>query len=611
MAQGYYTLDEAAKILHISADEMKQMARKGQLRSFQDRGTWRFRVQDIDEMARTRSAGSDPELPLADLPKPRTSDSPSPRSPAPKTREGAVFHFADDEVGVGGDPVAKTGSTSGSGRRGPKSPTVPPASDSEVRLVMDGSDLNFEIAPDKSPRPGSKLRTGTTPRPPGSSKLSKVDSQKSPRPESRGPAPEDSDIRLVPMDSDSDVHLADNLADSDVAIGGPSLKSPTDSDIRLELAGSPPPSDEGMLTDEINLDEELLKADAKKKPLPQSKLRPKTKRAPEFPTTSPFELAEEPADADAGPGDALDSSSDFELTPMGESSSPLDSASDDEFRLELPDDEDIGVGKAGGALKGPSSGISLDNPLDSGISLEEESSSDSDDFDLLTLDSDDDKKSKTSSDSEFELTLDDEAEIKPTDDSDSEFELTLDDSSGDLEPLAKDDGIFDTDFDVPELDESGSQAVAVDDTDSSGSDFDLALGDDDISIDEESGSQVVAIDEEDVDDSAATIAARRRKKPIADIETDEDFGELSVDEELAGVEEELAEDQEPAVTVKAQPPAPWGVLPVICLVPSVAVLFLAGVIGLEMLQGMSSGYKSPGVITRTLGKLIDANAFKN
>src|ERR1700722_11944229 len=44
------------------------------------------------------------------------------------------------------------------------------------------------------------------------------------------------------------------------------------------------------------------------------------------------------------------------------------------------------------------------------------------------------------------------AEAKPNPDSDSEFGLTLDESDSQLEPAEK---IFETDFEVPALDESG------------------------------------------------------------------------------------------------------------------------------------------------------------
>ena len=63
--------------------------------------------------------------------------------------------------------------------------------------------------------------------------------------------------------------------------------------------------------------------------------------------------------------------------------------------------------------------------------------------------------------------------------------------------------IFETDFDVPSLEESGSQAVALDesDTDLESSDFDLALeeGEPDGESMDDSGSQVVVLGEEDED----------------------------------------------------------------------------------------------------------------
>ena len=83
MAQGYYTLQEAARFLGMSVDELKQMAQKGQIRSFQDRGTLRFRMQDIQELARTRGTSSESELAVEEpLPAPKSAT--SPRSAAKK-----------------------------------------------------------------------------------------------------------------------------------------------------------------------------------------------------------------------------------------------------------------------------------------------------------------------------------------------------------------------------------------------------------------------------------------------------------------------------------------------------------------------------------------------
>ena len=80
MVQGYYTLQEAAKFLKMPVDELKQMAQKGQIRSFQDRGTLRFRIQDIQELARARGGSSDDQAPAlgdASLPPPKSGAAPS------------------------------------------------------------------------------------------------------------------------------------------------------------------------------------------------------------------------------------------------------------------------------------------------------------------------------------------------------------------------------------------------------------------------------------------------------------------------------------------------------------------------------------------------------
>ena len=64
--QQYLTLEEAAKMLLISVDDLREMAKKKTIRAFQDRGSWRFRLQDIEELARKRGINSDPEVRLAE-----------------------------------------------------------------------------------------------------------------------------------------------------------------------------------------------------------------------------------------------------------------------------------------------------------------------------------------------------------------------------------------------------------------------------------------------------------------------------------------------------------------------------------------------------------------
>src|SRR5207237_1630496 len=127
-----------------------------------------------------------------------------------------------------------------------------------------------------------------------------------------------------------------------------------------------------------------------------------------------------------------------------------------------------------------------------------------------------------------------------------------------------DKDIFETDFDMPALeDESGSEAVALDepDTNLESSDFDLAVSEGG-TREGESGSQVVALDEEEADEGAATVAKRR-----AEVVKEE--GEEEEIEELVG--EEAAEEQLQPVGVAA--PAEWGKLPAILMIP--CVLFMA------------------------------------
>lgn len=62
MATKYVSLDEAALILGLSTDEVNALRESGELRGFADRGTWKFRKDSIDELARSRSFGSDPDI---------------------------------------------------------------------------------------------------------------------------------------------------------------------------------------------------------------------------------------------------------------------------------------------------------------------------------------------------------------------------------------------------------------------------------------------------------------------------------------------------------------------------------------------------------------------
>jgi hypothetical protein len=161
---------------------------------------------------------------------------------------------------------------------------------------------------------------------------------------------------------------------------------------------------------------------------------------------------------------------------------------------------------------------------------------------------------------------------------------------------------------VSSLDEdSGAEVAALDeaDTDLESSDFDLALGEEDIAADEESGSQVVALEEEEADDAAATVTTRRAGIALEDEEAmDEMLGDEVVEEE----EEEPAARRATAPAAAATAaPAPWGPLPAILLFPAVILLFLGGLMGFELIRGMwgyQNSQKIPGLLTDPISRLF-------
>lgn len=177
----YLTLEAAAAQLGIRPEELIRLREKGEVRGFADRGTWKFRSEDIDELARRREPDSSPEVPL--IPD-------------------------DDDDGSSQPMIITKGRVLGS--------------DSDVRLVPDdkkraklsGSSAELMVMGSDS---DSDVRLAEDPRELQSS---------------------DSDVQLVGpkgkgTDSDSDVMLSDS--DSDVRLAG---AAPSDSDVQLVKRGA-------------------------------------------------------------------------------------------------------------------------------------------------------------------------------------------------------------------------------------------------------------------------------------------------------------------------------------------------------------------------------------
>jgi excisionase family DNA binding protein len=169
----YYTLEEAARVLGMSAEELRHEAQLGKIHFYRDGATMRFRADLIDEEARRRGMGSDPSLPLSDL------------------ELGAA-----DPLGTGTD--------------------------------LDLSEFQLDVVEDQ-PR-GSKTGTRSDAdilidevgiAPEGSSSSTIIGMKGS------GKKPTDSDIKLVPEQP------LKTASDSDVRLAQPAVRKPSDSDVTL------------------------------------------------------------------------------------------------------------------------------------------------------------------------------------------------------------------------------------------------------------------------------------------------------------------------------------------------------------------------------------------
>ena len=553
MVQGYYSLEEASQILGMAADELSQLAQKREVRAFADRGTWRFRTQDVEELARRRGQASNPDLPLHDAP------------PAAAKAAGDVFNFAlggeSDQVEIGQEMLADSPSSArkGTGSKG-RTPTPKAGSDSDVRLVAEGGGVSFRLSDSKATGQGSGPKSGPK-------------SGASPKSSVRKPG--------VKPASDSDVKIVGDSSE-DVALGGKPTRKGSDSDVRLDLRSAKAKGpDDSFLTEEIDLDAEIKKAE-------KAGSGEKHRQIPSG--TAPFELSESDlALPHKKPG--MSDSSDFDLSlDVAGDLSPLEPSDEAPAPKSKKRSEEVPLGQRPRGVSESDSGISLAKPADGGVSLEKKRKSNKDSSDEIS----------------FEIAREPGTTPKPhkssAEDSSSEFELTLEDSArlAPEEEGLKD--IFETDFEVPALEDSGSGAVKLDDsdTDLESSDFDLALGDEDVAAEEESGSQVVALeDEENVDEGAATVArptkgaGGKSKKPV-----DDDEGDLISSEE----DEEIVAAPRGLATAPAVP-ADWGVLTPTVLIFSVLVMFMVGVMGFELVRGMW-GYRQPNRVSALLIKSV-------
>ena len=216
MVQQYFSLDEAAQVLGVTKEELNRIRAQGEIRAFADRGTWKFRKQDVEETARQRGVGSDPQMPMLDEPE---------------------FGDADDQILVSEQEVGPSDSNTSSTILG-MGASGGASSDSDIRLVPDivgkpGSDSDVKLIADLD-----------TDKPASDSDVKVVEA---------GSADEDSDVRV----EESEPSL---VSDSDVTLAVGSRRG-ADSDVRLEPAGVGS-SDELSIPEQGDSDFELAPVDA-------------------------------------------------------------------------------------------------------------------------------------------------------------------------------------------------------------------------------------------------------------------------------------------------------------------------------------------------------------
>ena len=303
MSKKYLSLEEAAEVLKMQTAELNRLRDKGDIRAFADRGSWKFREEDVLALMRSRQADSNPELPLM----------------SGGASEDVLSEDDDDVLGSQPTIIRKN----------------KPASDSDVRLIFDDHDTD-----DVGKGSVSDVML------PLSDSDSDVRLAGELDPRSKDAS--DSDVKLIKSTSDSDVRLFGSTSDSDVKlIGGSSILTSrdqgSDSDVKiagdLPLSDGPGPDDRtDMFTLAMPSDDEGISL----APLDDKPAKPTAAAKP----------------AAAGNESVLD---DDIIAPLAaDSGISLERVADSGISLDADSSLKLGTGESGISLDlGPDSGISL------------------------------------------------------------------------------------------------------------------------------------------------------------------------------------------------------------------------------------------------------------
>ncbi|MBI1314173.1 hypothetical protein GC176_23000 [bacterium] len=500
MAKKYLSLEEAAAQIGITEEQLKDARARGDIRGFNDRGSWKFRPADLDEYARTIQADSSPEVPIFGGDNVLDDDDEIAEQPTKIRRSDSNILTDDDLAGTEG------------------------TSDSGVRLVFD-QDLVSDQSDDSS-SVDIPVSLGDS-----SEEMDLIDDDGDSSgsvaiPLSLGDSAEELHLDLDEGDSgdlaldldrsDSDVKLAseaddESLADSsaDVLISG----QVSDSDVRLLAQDTPRAS--------ADLDSDVLSIDG-------------GGSGSDIALASDIRVINTDSDSDVKLVGA-DSDSDVRLLPAaGESDSDVKLGDTEAgIVLEAHADDESGMLELGGdsgiALDvDPDSGISLDMADDSGIALDVGTDSD------ISLAMDDDESITLDVAADSGISLDVPA--------DSGISLDMPADSG----LSLDSSATEATIPVMNLDKSSSETLVqmpAYESDDDESEFELG----DLEGDSSGDTSVLLFDDDDVTaGSAATVSrAGAESEETFDLEAhdafdDDDLGDDVFDDDI----EDFADDEE-------------------------------------------------------------------
>jgi excisionase family DNA binding protein len=562
MAQGFYTLEEAAQRLGIPAGELSGMAQRREVRAFADRGTWRFRAQDVEELARQRGVPSDPSVPSLSVGHGHEDTGSSTQEISPfeiqDLTEVMTPPHEDDDAGV--DLFA---SSVDAGRKSA-------GSDSGLFLAPK-SGIEYGTAPMSDPGGrGSAILGGPKSAPPRSGVKP---------PSSKRTPPVTPPAAQMPVADDDD---------SVVPIGRESLAGPGDSSVRLDgLSGRLPDSGVRLVDfDDLPGLSGLVAPPSSTRLAPSSK-PPTVRTAPDVIAQAP------PSGQDLGAANKPPSSAEFDFGTSAEfdlSPSAAPGPSDSVFDLSTPSMESIELQITSDLEDTGSSAIDLERAhtgtgRTSGTTREPGPEAD-DDSVTFELSMEDEAPARRSGrhqpiNSSFELSLDPEgAAASSAEDSSSDFELTLDDSGSSS----------------MEVEDKSATAPGTDDLESS--DFELALDDDSVSeIVDDTGSEVVVLEDEERGVSSEEVTPVESMAELAEME----------DADLAVVEpvEEVSPATAAMISKDAVPlPADWGWTSLL-LVPTTLVMLFTGFLLYEMVRSVWT-YQDPTPVSAPVFRTIQS-----